>query len=99
MIGINTIMKFIILIFLSCSLSAQRGTTGQEVFANRFPEDVRSISNSTLLISNAIVELESTDTISSDSILHRIVSKIWVSPIGVTNYYAIIEDTISGCVK
>lgn len=52
MIGINTTTKFIILIFLSYSLTAQRGTTGQEVFTNRFPEDVKSTSNSTLLISN-----------------------------------------------
>ena len=52
MIGINTIMKFMTLIFLSYSLSAQRGTTGQEVFANRFPKDVEAISNSSLLISN-----------------------------------------------
>ena len=52
MIGINTIMKFMTLIFLSYSLSAQRGTTGQEVFANRFPKDVEATSNSSLLISN-----------------------------------------------
>ena len=52
MIGINTIMKFMTLIFLSYSLSAQRGTTGQEVFANRFPKNVEATSNSSLLISN-----------------------------------------------
>ncbi|MDG2371616.1 MAG: hypothetical protein P8L83_03290 [Flavobacteriaceae bacterium] len=52
MIGINTIMKFMTLIFLSYSLSAQRGKTGQEIFSDRFPQNVEAISKSTLLISN-----------------------------------------------
>ena len=45
-------MKFMILIFLSYSLIAQRGKTGQEIFSDRFPQNVEAISKSTLLISN-----------------------------------------------
>jgi|TARA_B110000444_G_C18795945_1_gene574858 hypothetical protein len=49
---INTMFKFMILFVVSSAIYAQRGETGQQVFANRFPADVESISNTTLLISN-----------------------------------------------
>ena len=52
MIGINIAIRFTTLIFLSYSLTAQRGETGQEIFSDRFPRNVETISNSKLLISN-----------------------------------------------
>ena len=52
MIGINITLRFMTLFFLSYSLTSQRGETGQEIFSDRFPKNVETISNSTLLISN-----------------------------------------------
>ncbi|MBQ22298.1 MAG: hypothetical protein CMD32_02660 [Flavobacteriales bacterium] len=52
MINTKFVINFLILIFFSFSTIAQRGITGDEVFSHRFPENVESISNSTLLISN-----------------------------------------------
>ena len=52
MIDIKYKITFLAFFILSLSITAQRGFTGQEVFSHRFPENVKSISNSTLLISN-----------------------------------------------
>jgi len=51
----STGIVFIALLLFSFLVNAQRGNTGDKVFANRFPEDViDSITNTYLLVKNTV---------------------------------------------